>query len=658
MKKILLYFIPSFAFAIGGSQRITSANDQPSIFTGQNMVSNGGFERTTTGWTASGGTFTSTTTNPYRGNISGVWDSNSASQTLTSTAVTVPQWLIGRNAVIGCFVKTTSGTATYTLNAYDGTNNIASSTITSSTSAFTLTTINFVAPSSGTLAVRLTSVASNEPEITIDNCFISDASLVNISQVNQAVFLGSVFFPGTTNCTWSKSGSSFGGFSADPDCASGTADGQASAPSTKIPAIRFANGLSPGRYRFEATGTFLKAANASDVCFFKFSNGTLETKSASVGVGSTLNHYAPGIFGDVEVTTATGDTTFEIYNRSSLGTANCQIDAGGAGLTELRISVFRYPSQSEIAYRPEINNWKVDVTIEGGNPQLGNSNQTSYVEITNTSLTLTANTGSLPAKIPCSGTNPPTGSTCSVGNESVGVNFDLPVASSIEACVFTAHTMSNSSSTVDAAFQIVETPSNAQTITTEGLTKQASSSSASGLVVNPISNCSIFNFTSAGNKTLRLMYEQTITGSPTGNELLADANTGRGQRNMRWIIRPITQNTPAPILVGSVTSNSTGALRVESAKIPTAGTSITSQSSQWLGTCTRPSNGNYRCTVNSGVFSSDPTCVVTTRDNGAVNVTMWQSGYPASTELRWFIHRSTDAVLDNASSEIICMGPR
>lgn len=139
-----------------------------------NILPDPGFEAATSVWTASGGaTATSNSTAKGTGSLGYDWDSNAASQTLMSTSVTIPNGLQSKNGVASCQIKTVSGTATHTIVVNDGTNDIGTPlTIGSSTTSFQETKINFVFPSSGTIRLKIASVASNEPEIYIDDCKI------------------------------------------------------------------------------------------------------------------------------------------------------------------------------------------------------------------------------------------------------------------------------------------------------------------------------------------------------------------------------------------------------------------------------------------------------------------------------------------------------
>lgn len=161
----------TFKFKTPPNQATQVSGVESLIETGNsNIIANPGFEGST-GWTASGGTFTYSSSSPLSGAKSGLWNSDSAAQTLTGTAITIPEGLKDQSGFVTCRIQTASGTATHTMAVYDGSTNIFSTTVNSST-AGELTSLKIKFPSSGTVAIRFTSVASNEPEIKIDSCFI------------------------------------------------------------------------------------------------------------------------------------------------------------------------------------------------------------------------------------------------------------------------------------------------------------------------------------------------------------------------------------------------------------------------------------------------------------------------------------------------------
>ena len=185
--------------------------------------------------------------------------------------------------------------------------------------------------------------------------------------------------------------------------------------------------------------------------------------------------------------------------------------------------------------------WRVDANIQGANIDLGTADVSSYTGMENASLSLTNNTsgvGVLTAKIPCSSTNAPSGTTCAAGNESVGVSFDIPKPVDVLACVSFQHSVGNTTGAVLFAAQVVETPSNAQTISQEGHTRMMSSSSAANTVTAPHRNCGTLSFSTSGTKTIRLFYEQDTTAT-TSSTVFADASAAVGQRDIHWEIYPL-----------------------------------------------------------------------------------------------------------------------
>lgn len=118
-----------------------------------------------------------------------------------------------------------------------------------------------------------------------------------------------------------------------------------------------------------------------------------------------------------------------------------------------------------------------------------------------------------------------------------------------------------------------------------------------------------------------------------------------------------TESQKAPILVGSVTSGSTGAERIERVAVTTTCSSspctIDSQSGSWVSSITRSGTGVYVVNINSGMFSAAPTCIANFANNVASSNC---KAYGASTA-------SVGVYCDNGSAvdskiSLICMGPR
>jgi hypothetical protein len=140
-----------------------------------NLITNGDFSNSTTGWTASGGTFTTVNIGV---NYMGVgvnnatWDSSAAGQTLTSPSYSIGNGYAGTNALYRCKVWNKSA-ATYTMGVWDGTTLKDTKTIDPGATAQYVNIEDSFASASGlTTAIRFTSVSSTEPLISIADCYI------------------------------------------------------------------------------------------------------------------------------------------------------------------------------------------------------------------------------------------------------------------------------------------------------------------------------------------------------------------------------------------------------------------------------------------------------------------------------------------------------
>lgn len=123
---------------------------------GINVLENADWETNSNDWTASGGTYTRTTTAANVGFGSGAasWDASGA-QTLTSDQVSVPVGLYGQSCLGRVYVK--GGDSNLTLRAIDGSSNVIDSTSTtlSTYSSYQPVSVSFVCPSSGTFALQV-----------------------------------------------------------------------------------------------------------------------------------------------------------------------------------------------------------------------------------------------------------------------------------------------------------------------------------------------------------------------------------------------------------------------------------------------------------------------------------------------------------------------
>lgn len=602
------------------------------VITNKNLVQNSGFEKGLGNWTPSAGTLSVNTTlaNVGSGKQSAKWITTAASQTLKSDLVAIPAGLYGQNGLAQVYLQTAA--TDFVLSVSDGTNTLASLTIVGAgASQFQAYQINFVYPSSNNIQLVLTSASAQT--IYIDDAFLNSA--INISNVSQAQFVGSLNYAAATNCQWSRSSATFGNFSADTDCATPTVTGSASAPATKIPGITF-TALPPGRYKFKAIGSFFDGVDNSEECYYRFSDGTNNMQSNGIGAAVTVS---PLVEGEIEYSTAQSNITIQIQARAGVSQA-CDIYAAREGFY---ITVERIPTASQQAVTPDTQamSW---TGYHDGNCQW-TKNVASVSTFVEFDPDLTACTFS-------QRTNQNFGTVTSYtsgGNSLPGIVFTPTKTGQYLACANLGGISATGANTTAYAFQLQD--GNGTVISTQGFNIGPSNQ---GYYRGGYPLCGIININSLASTTLRVRG----AGASARIDLLApDTN----YPSIEWSIVDISQNLPAPVLVGSVTSNSSGAERIERAKIGrTAGAcSITTQSGSWLSSATANGTGVCDLVINNSIFSAEPTCNVTMVD--AANQVgdscfISTATAPSATFLK--IDCGNTVAHVNHPFEIVCMGPR
>jgi len=167
------------------------------------VLTNGGFESGTSGWTASGGAYDVQSTHVTANSLFGAsWDSSGAGQTLCSDAITVSSGvgLSLQNIEGSAYFKCASGTCTHKIQVRDGSTVLHEDTIASFTDRFFKRGVTVGAPASGSLTLCAVSVAADEPILYVDDAYLGAAT--NLGIVNPVTDMGSVSW----TPTWSKVG--------------------------------------------------------------------------------------------------------------------------------------------------------------------------------------------------------------------------------------------------------------------------------------------------------------------------------------------------------------------------------------------------------------------------------------------------------------------
>lgn len=629
---LALFIAPS---ALALTTKTIDAVSTDGFYSVQNLVTNGGFEKDSTAgdWTASGGSKSVVTSFVGRGSRSLTWDSNSAGQTLRSKLVTIPVGMYGKNGVVSCEIGTGgAGTFTHTLGVYNGSANVGpQNTITTDNagSVYIRNSVNFVFPSSGSIQLQMTSVSSNESLVYLDGCVITTADGFNMQQVTQAGFYGSLTSAATAACVWSSSGTSMTAFPADTDCPTPSVTGRVTAPGTKIPGFVVSD---PGEYLVVVSGAYFDHSSASSgLTTIKLSDGTI---SSSVQIFPMVNASAFSSrshgMGTYKFTkTDAAASTFNIYQdtaNSTLTIDNSQTAFDGNGLN---FQVFRFPTAAEAVFRPELQ-------IVWGSRYFPDSSggfstsSGSFTAITNTNLfSTTTNTGLATA---CADANAYCLKFSTIPSGSYKFDIQIPVGpgGANTACVYSVY---DGTSDYEVAGNAV---------------------GASSAMYAASGNTVITYSSAQTNKEFTVRVKRT-SGAGTCDV----ATAWNIPANMT--MTPLDQKIPAPVFVGSVSSASTGAMRLESANIaaPSAGACAVTEggSSDWInGNSTSGATGSCVTTFNSGIWSSEPHCTCTVVDNP--NRSCSFTAAPSTTSMTTRTIVADSGVDNNAAFQVHCFGAR
>lgn len=611
------------------TSKLTFSNDAGSSF--KNFGSGGGgggginllvdfnfdFEGGTAGWTVSAGSFTAASagSNLIFDAQSGVFNAAATGQFLSSTNIAIPEGFKNNNGSAGCYFKTTA--TDYKLQVYDGTNVVGERVI-SPTSLPTKQSISFIYPSSGNIRLRIAS-QSDAADLAIDNCFLGENNALSLSQANK---VGYAKWPATASCAWSTTSGSYSDFAADSDCtfpAGANLSGDIAAPGTKIPGFTVAN-LAPGKYQVAVSGAFYNPNADGAACFVRMSDGTNASLN-EIKLVSTAP-FMHGVFiGEFEYTVAQSNVTFRLQERNDNGTATCQVQNIDG---DLSFHMYRFPTQSEQAVRPETINWIVDAYTAGAGftvPHTGTGTFGPEDITTSNAATLTLNTGSGAALQACDAADS-TGLSCA-GNVKAGIAFVVPAAQKIEVCSYFQYSLGSGGGNATSSVTLNKVQNTTNSVIKAGVSTARAAVSGAGAsqLGTPMSICETYDITAAGKHTFALQVQGDVVSAIGGQGIISTT-----PESVRWIARPLTQNVPAPVMVGSVLSPSAGYTKIGSALINADG-SIAHQTGSFITSVYHPGAGAYEAGFTANVFSGSvaPDCYLTGIDNGGTDTVMWIS---------------------------------
>lgn len=584
----------------------------------RNYVRNPSAHKNVANITVSGATVTRNTSSPLT-SISDIQIGfTAAAQTADVSAGVLDRALSNSNCELRFNYKLTLGSgATVQVSVRDGSNTTISQALPAEATNRPVS-INFPCGSSGnSFSVRFEqTVGAVTSTLNVANLYLGQAT--NVGSVAQASFIGSGYIAGTSGCSWSRANTTIGPFSTNSSCPGVTIEsnpgyaggGILQTTDTDLPRFTF-NNLPPGIYEAKVTGSVysssvgVKAGIAiSDGVTTGTVNSAAEVNSDASTVFMTFTYNEPG------------NRTFEIYGSAQTsGTVNLENGVG----QNVRFSLIRYPLSSEIAVRPE------------------NGAQTYGIRWAETSSCSWNGTSATYASFAADADCPtPTtyGNVTVPGTKLFNGTFNNVVPGEYEV-VFNGVALTDAST--NCSYQLWDgTNSIAET---NGFNERGVST-----LIGRVS------YDSLANRTIEVRYKR-VSGA---GSCRIDAQVNSVQLQMK----PIKPSTIAPNLVNSVTSLSTGSLRIESVRITNNGSvcAISNQSSDWISAGTR-SGSVCQSVISSGVFASTPMCVCTAEAPPTPSAECSIQDNISATTL-WNVSSDSGGTQQNYTRSIICIGPR
>ena len=444
--------------------------------------------------------------------------------------------------------------------------------------------------------------------VKIDDAFVGTSA--PFQNVSGAKLVGTITITGCIG-PWSVGSTSIASFGFQSSCVY-TTTGAALAPSTQIPAIKFAS-LPAGDYRLEYEGlwgTISSAAITGTLQFWDGVNTARETSSALSGGGaSTIT--VPGISQSINYSSTQSNVTLEIRGKSSASTVSVYGTTAQPGV----IKVWYFPPESKIySQTSQDYDWtSYTPTLTGMGTTSPATNQCKYRR----------NGGDLEAEC----------------------NFTTGTATTVLGSVSLPSSLQLDSS------RIVNTAINTAAGQAFGEIRQGGASNVFGSIV-----------ANTGSSTLVVYTAQTTgqTGMLTPGNFLTYYNSGQ-VTNIRFKV-PISGWSNSATIVGSFAgiekcANDYECTDTFSAQISSTGV-VSNENLDWInGNCTVATN-IYTCPYNTNLkdgtsaLSAQLNCSITTNNSSAV-VAEIRSG-TSTTQLQYETYVSTNGGASAQAAHIKC----
>ena len=423
--------------------------------------------------------------------------------------------------------------------------------------------------------------ANGDENIVLDEMYLGNNK--NFTSIQpSAQFLGGIEWNVTANCEWVGTSTSYSNFSNDNECDDNARilSGNAIDSSNGLrPEVKFPH-LKKGRYLIIINSTHI---TGDMVASYRISvnNTYFSDTNSRWSNGGTALHFPSTVF-NLELPDDVDNALLSVQAKVTSGNTNIPSTFSG-----FYIKLYYYPDKGFEAYYPETSSFLVEGKILGAKVDTVDNGVPS-----NNSLTLTNIRGN--SNITCSDNSQGT-TTCSSGNEQLGIETDLPLSGKYEVC-FDISAYVNNSSGNELGAKIAEYQNLSNTIIKSG--EAVSDYYFNGAVgISTHRNCNIFDISKSGKHTFKI-YTRTV-GS-TAPQILADG--GVGGRSVHYVIRMLQENANPPFILNQVSTSHEVGVRINSCFV-SDGATLGAGCSDWVSSITQYDTGHYKVVFNNS-FSS------------------------------------------------------
>lgn len=582
---------------------------------------NGGFEDAaspTTGWTLGSGVTSALALDPIEGKQAVTLSFTSLNGTALSQCLTTPTSLTGQT--MGYEIQVKTSTANLQVCSMRDNAEIQCADVASDGNWHK---ILFNYPGSGSLndCVKVKTTTSTTGNVTADAGYLGLAR--NLGTVSQASYFGGMEQVGIAGgtCAYSENASTglnnFVDLGSGSGCNSWTTSGSVSAAGTNSHSIVL-NNMKPGSFKIELIGVVESTASGV-ACNWRLTDGTKYYQPQVNGVPTSNNLLS------FQIDETVGATRTYHLQAADSGAGTCLIDNSIAG-TNLAWKVYYFPSQSQIVTQNPVSDFgRIFPWLNATCP--ANSEPLDGGTTTNTALISFLGSSTRPD---WRALYPRMAGSQTIGGVTYSATLGATQGDQMQGHTHTAFTQSTTDNSL-INYQQLNQSTNLLPGTNYSINRTSITSTA---ISDPVSD--------GTNGTPR-------TGTETRPPTVV----------VNFCISTATMS--APLVVGGVSTSSSGEERIERATItPTSSSvcTINSQSGSWISSTTPVNVG--QCTINfARPFATKPTC----------NVTQETTSYPTAAAMAGINTISTSSLTFYTGyfsgapafgpypTHIICVGP-